>query len=70
KRDGMIEATLQTKPEGQTHWSCRTLAKAQGVSKNTVNRLWQMHNLKPASSRNSGRIDSRNSGLSDKGGRK
>jgi len=47
KQDGMIEATLQTKPEGQTHWSCRTMAKAQGVSKNTVNRLWQMHNLKP-----------------------
>ena len=47
KRDGMIEATLQTKPEGQTHWSCRTMAKAQGVSKSTVNRLWQMHNLKP-----------------------
>jgi transposase len=47
KRDRIIEATLQTKPEGQTHWSCRTLAKAQGVSKNTVNRLWRMHNLKP-----------------------
>ena len=23
------------------------MAKAQGVSKNTVNRLWQLHNLKP-----------------------
>ncbi|HAM53618.1 MAG TPA: IS630 family transposase [Nitrospiraceae bacterium] len=43
----MIEATLQSKPNGQTHWSCRTLAKAYGVSKNTVNRLWQLHNLKP-----------------------
>src|SRR5438094_9965533 len=30
-----------------THWSCRTLAKAQGVSHSTVNRLWQLHNLKP-----------------------
>jgi len=46
-RDGIINATLQSKPKGQTHWSCRTLAKAQGVSKNTVNRLWQLHNLKP-----------------------
>jgi len=51
KRDAMIAATLQTKPQGMTHWSCRELAKAQGVSKNTVNRLWQMHNLKPHLSR-------------------
>src|SRR5437868_9986530 len=34
-----------------THWSCRTLAKAQGVSHSTVNRLWQLHNLKPHLSR-------------------
>jgi transposase len=47
KRDALIAATLQTKPKGMTHWSCRTLAQAQGVSKNTVNRLWQLHNLKP-----------------------
>jgi transposase len=50
-RDGIIDATLQTKPEGMTHWSCRTMAEAQGVSKNTVNRLWQLHNLKPHLSR-------------------
>ena len=47
KRDAIIEATLQTRPKGMTHWSCRTMARAQGVSKNTVNRLWQLHNLKP-----------------------
>jgi transposase len=47
KRDKIIEATLQTKPFGMTHWSCRTMAKSQGVSKATVNRLWQMHNVKP-----------------------
>ena len=47
KRDGLIAATLQTKPKGVTQWSCRSMAKAQGVSKNTVNRLWQLHNLKP-----------------------
>jgi len=47
RRDEIIDATLQSKPKGETHWSCRTLAKAQGVSKNTVNRLWQLHNLKP-----------------------
>jgi transposase len=47
KRDGLIQATLEGKPKGMTHWSCRTMARAQGVSKNTVNRLWQVHNLKP-----------------------
>jgi transposase len=51
KRDALIAATLQTKPKGMTHWSCRLLAKAQGVSKNTVNRLWQLHQLKPHLSR-------------------
>ncbi len=43
----IVEATLKTKPKGQTHWSTRTMAKAQGVSKDTVNRLWQMNNIKP-----------------------
>ena len=51
KRDALIAATLQSKPKGMTHWSCRLMAKAQGVSKNTVNRLWQVHNLKPHLSR-------------------
>jgi transposase len=47
----IIEATLQTKPKGATHWSCRTMARSQQVSKNTVNRIWQEHNLKPHRSR-------------------
>jgi transposase len=47
KRDAIIAATLQTKPKGMTHWSCRLMAQAQGLSKNTVNRLWQLHNVKP-----------------------
>ena len=51
KRDAIIDATLQTKPKGMTHWSCRLMAKAQGVSARTVNRLWQLHNLKPHLSR-------------------
>ena len=47
KWDAIVEATLHSKPKGETHWSCRSMAAAQGVSKNTVNRLWQLHNLKP-----------------------
>lgn len=43
----LVEATLQTKPPGATHWSTRTMARAQGVSKNTIHRVWQDHGLKP-----------------------
>ena len=43
----IVDTTLQTKPAGATHWSCRTMAKAQGVSKATVNRIWQSHQIKP-----------------------
>jgi transposase len=43
----IIDATLQTRPKGATHWSCRTMARAQSVSKATVNRIWQSHHLQP-----------------------
>src|SRR5260370_9527121 len=46
-REAIIEATLHSKPAGMTHWSCRLMAEAQDVSKSTVNRLWQLHNIKP-----------------------
>lgn len=47
KRDALLRATLQTKPKGMTQWSCRSMAKAHEVSRSTVNRLWQLPNLKP-----------------------
>jgi transposase len=50
-REAIIEATLQSKPAGMSHWSCRLMAEAQDVSKSTVNRLWQLHNIKPHLSR-------------------
>lgn len=43
----VIDATLQSKPRGSTHWSCRTMAAAQGISKSTVSNIWRSHNLKP-----------------------
>ena len=43
----IIDATLQTKPKGNMHWSCRTMAAAQGIGKSSVNRIWRSHNLKP-----------------------
>lgn len=43
----VLDATLQSKPKGQTHWSCRLMAASQGISKSTVSNLWQSHNIKP-----------------------
>ena len=43
----IVIATTQTTPPGQTHWSCRSMAKAQGVSPASVQRIWNAHGLKP-----------------------
>ena len=43
----IVEATLHTTPPGATHWSCRSMARAQGVSPATVQRIWDAHGLKP-----------------------
>ena len=43
----VLDATLQSKPKGQTHWSCRLMAASQGLSKSTVSNLWKSHNIKP-----------------------
>lgn len=47
KVKAVIDATLLTKPKGMTQWSCRLMAKQQGLSKSTVSNLWRSHNLKP-----------------------
>ena len=47
KIEEVVNATLQTKPAGATHWSCRTMAEEQGMSKSTINRVWQSHGLQP-----------------------
>lgn len=43
----VLDATLQSKPKGQTHWSCRLMAANQGLSKSTISNLWKSHNIKP-----------------------
>jgi transposase len=43
----IVEATLHTTPAGETHWSCRTMARAQGVSHATVQRIWSARGLQP-----------------------
>lgn len=43
----ILAATLQSKPKGMSHWSCRLMAKQQGASKSTISNIWRSHNLKP-----------------------
>src|SRR5580704_14781382 len=47
KIQSIIDATLQSKPKGMTHWSCRLMASTQKVSKSTISNIWRSHNLKP-----------------------
>src|SRR6266568_2876489 len=43
-----ILSTTRKKPsDGATHWSCRKLATALGVSKDAVHRVWKEAGLKP-----------------------
>ena len=43
----IVNATLHTTPSDATHWSVRSMAKVHGVSKDTIQRIWKRHNLKP-----------------------
>ncbi len=45
--DEIVDLTKNSTPEGQTHWSTRTMADRVGVSKDTVRRVWQARGLKP-----------------------
>ena len=43
----IVDLTLHARPDGQTHWSCRTMAASVGVSPATVQRIWDARGLKP-----------------------
>ncbi|MBI4310241.1 MAG: IS630 family transposase [Chloroflexi bacterium] len=43
----VVEATTQTKPAGATHWSTRSMARAQKMGHATVHRIWVAHGLQP-----------------------
>ena len=47
----IVEKTTQKKPPNATHWSGRTLAKALGIDKSMVWRVWKVYGLKPHLSR-------------------
>ena len=47
KEKAVVEATLHERPPDATHWSVRAMAKAQGISRMAVQRVWKKYNLKP-----------------------
>src|ERR1700756_4362288 len=46
-RARILSATRKKPSDGSTHWSCRKLATALGVSKEGVHRVWKEAGLKP-----------------------
>jgi transposase len=46
-RARILAATRKPPLDGSTHWSCRKLAAALGISKDAVHRAWQEAGLKP-----------------------
>ena len=47
KVEAIVNDTLHTKPEAETHWSTRSMARTQGVSSATVQRIWSARGIKP-----------------------
>lgn len=45
--DEVVNLTLHSKPAGETHWSCRTMAEQVGISSSEVQRIWAARGLKP-----------------------
>jgi transposase len=43
----IVIRTLESTPRGQTHWSTRELAKASGLSRMTISRIWRAFGLQP-----------------------
>jgi transposase len=46
-RARILSATRKKPKDGSTHWSCRKLAAALGISKDAVHRAWNEAGLKP-----------------------
>ena len=43
----LVSLTLDTQPEGVTHWSTRDMAKRAGMSQTMVSRVWRAFGLAP-----------------------
>nr|MBF6619184.1 helix-turn-helix domain-containing protein [Patulibacter sp.] len=49
----IVRITLHESPPNGRRWTCRSLARATGVSPSTVQRLWAAHGIDPRSGRQS-----------------
>jgi transposase/transposase-like protein len=49
--EAVVVKTLETTPEGHTHWSTRKMAAKAGMSHTAVGRIWRTFGLKPHVSR-------------------
>ncbi len=47
KIHAIVRLTQEAKPDGETHWSTRSMAKAADVSPASVQRIWSARGLKP-----------------------
>lgn len=47
KEAEIVEATRNTTPRNRTHWTVRTMARCQGVSPASVQRIWKAYHLQP-----------------------
>lgn len=47
KIEEVVTKTLQSAPEGATHWSTRLLAKKLKLSQSSISRIWRAFGLKP-----------------------
>ena len=50
--DDQVEAVIiktleEEPPDGDTHWSTRSMAKATGMSQSAISRIWRAFGLKP-----------------------
>ena len=43
----VLARTLETQPQGATHWSTRSLAQAAGLSQSSISRIWRAFSLQP-----------------------
>ena len=43
----LVTLTLETQPEGATHWSTRLMARRVGMSQTAVSRIWRAFGLQP-----------------------
>ena len=45
--EAVVVKTLEEKPKDATHWSTRFMAKEMGMSRTTINRIWNTFGLQP-----------------------